>query len=139
MPMTDSLFALLDKDGENRTAFLAALIMDRCRVKPEDAAPVTDLVPAPSYYPAHAERIACTLVKLARSIKRHAENECNREVTDAEIKRDEATQARFHTIAKEIGMEARTGGDPRGACAYLIDPNDRSAGDGWCNGFAVYS
>ena len=43
----------------------------------------------------------------------------------------------FARLAKALGFEARTGGDPRGACAYLIDPANRK-GDGWGEGWAVY-
>lgn len=109
-------------DTENRTAFLAALIMDRCG----------------TMNPRMAEAFATEFVRLAKRIKRHAENECNREVTESEERRDATDQTRFGRLATALGFEARTGGDPRGACAYLIDPQDRR-GDGWGEGFAVYA
>jgi hypothetical protein len=46
----------------------------------------------------------------------------------------ENLQARFTRLAEALGFEASTGGDPRGACTYLINPDDRHEGDGWGTG-----
>jgi hypothetical protein len=133
MPMTDSLHKLL-LDRDDRTAFIAALIMERCTY-----APGSPLVQRPAYQPHHAARIATTLVSLAGRIKDRCEDACNREQTEGQEKSLARLEEKFAEIAKEIGLESRTGGDPRGACAYLIDPKAPSDGDGWGKGFAVYA
>lgn len=134
MPMTDELFKLLDESSdENRTAFIAALIMDRCKHAPDHA-----LIRVPSYTPHHAERIARTLVRLAGVIKRYAEKACSEELTERDEKAIANNSAKFEAIAALIGFEAHTGGDPRGPCAYLVDPANPKDGDGWGHGFAVY-
>lgn len=121
---------------ESRIAFIAALLMDRTRnAQSRSAIAAGD---ESELSPFMAEQFAVELVRLAGRIHRHAENECNREVSETEAKTDEANQARFHALAAALGFEARTGGDPRGACAYLIDPDDRK-GDGWGEGWAVYA
>jgi hypothetical protein len=120
---------------ENRVAFVAALLMERVPLaQSKRAIEKGDDFKLRSHI---AEGFAVELSRLARAIKRHAENACNREVSEAEEARDAKNQARFAAIASALGFEARTGGDPRGACAYLIDPDDRK-GDGWGEGWAVY-
>jgi hypothetical protein len=116
---------------ENRPAFIAALLMERCNnalPKGGDVNPLT---------PHMAEAVTVELVRLAGSIKALAEADCNYGLTDRQESRMVKLQERFRDIAEALGFEARTGGDPRGACAYLIDPNDRK-GDGWGEGWAVY-
>lgn len=122
---------------ENRVAFIAALIATRCRkLIPEynreeggdSAVPIA---------PHLAEIYASELTRLAGAIKREAEAACSYERNAAQTAADEKNQARFAAIAEALGFEARTGGDPRGACAYLIDPDERK-GDGWGEGWAVY-
>lgn len=107
---------------ESRPAFIAALIMDLC-------GPIT---------PFEAEAYTVELVRLAGLIKREAEAACSYERTPAQERAGERNEARFAAIAEALGFEARTGGDPRGACAYLIDPDNRK-GDGWGEGWAVYA
>lgn len=128
---------LIDREQkENRVAFIAALIM--AKVPQAQSARAIEKGDDFAMRPHIAEGFAVELTRLARLIKRHAENVCNREVSEAEEKRDAANQARFAEIAEALGFEARTGGDPRGACAFLIDPDDRK-GDGWGEGWAVYA
>lgn len=120
---------------ENRVAFIAALIMERVPLAQSSAA--IEKGDDFKMRPHIAEGFASELVRLARRIHRHAENTCNRETTDAENARALAAANRFIAIANALGFEARVGGDPRGACAFLIDPDDRK-GDGWGEGWAVY-
>jgi hypothetical protein len=113
---------------ENRTAFIAALIYEKVRDANRD-----DQITA-----FQAEQFAVELVRLAGRIKAEAEAACSYERTPAQEAADEKNQARFAAIAEALGFEASTGGDPRGPCARLIDPDDRK-GDGWGEGFAVYA
>jgi hypothetical protein len=115
-----------DNRPESRVAFLAALIMDRVRT--DEGAIRPHLA---SYY-------AAEFVRLAKSIHHLCEAACNYELSAMQEKRLENLEKRFHRLAEALGFEARTGGDPRGACAYLIDPDDRK-GDGFGEGFAVYA
>ncbi len=134
--MPTNLMDLLGKREESREAFLAALITKRSAVASGDN---YNGFMVETIAPHIAARVAAELVSLAGRIKARCEEACNRELTE----REEATLAKlekkFQDIASEIGMEARTGGDPRGACAYLIDPNNRRDGDGWGEGWAVYA
>jgi hypothetical protein len=111
---------------ESRTAFLAALLMDRC--KAEGGRSMTPIM---------AEAFAVELVRLAEGIKRLCEADCNQGLTPAQETRQNRLESRFAAIANRLGFNAKSGGDPRGACAYLIDP-DEPRGDGWGDGFAVY-
>lgn len=121
------------RSKENRTAFITALLMDRCRVQPD--APDTAPHPMP---PAYAVAFALEFVRLAALIHAEAVAACNGERSAAQEAADARNKARFKELAEALGFEARTGGDPRGACAYLIDPDDRRGGDGWAEGWAVY-
>ena len=111
---------------ESRVAFLAALLMER--VRNEEGA-----------LRAHVAAIyAAEFVRLATAIHSLCEAACNYELSQGQETRLENLEKRFHRLAEALGFEARTGGDPRGACAYLIDPDDRK-GDGFGEGFAVYA
>lgn len=110
---------------ESRVAFLAALIMDRVRTDEGALGPFTAAI------------YAAEFVRLAGSIHHLCEAACNYELSGLQEKRLAGLEHRFHKLADALGFEARTGGDPRGACAYLIDPDDRK-GDGWGEGWAVY-
>jgi hypothetical protein len=133
--MTDELFALLTELPENRTAFIAALIMERAKKIPECGG---FLVPRFNAY--QATRIAQNLVKLASRIHGFAELDCNRGLHDHEEKRYSAAQAKFAEIAAAIGFVATTGGDPRGACAYIADRANLTDGDDMGGrGWGVYS
>lgn len=119
---------------ESRVAFIAALIATKCR----QPLPEGILSGEGAVIPPHqVEAYAVELVRLAGLIKAEAEAACSYERTPAQEAADEKNQARFAALAQALGFEARTGGDPRGACAYLIDPADRK-GDGWGEGWAVY-
>jgi hypothetical protein len=115
---------------ESRTAFIAALLMARSRIP--GGAPGGELMP-----PHMGEAFAVELVRLATAIHALCEADCNTGLTERQESRQKHLERRFGAIANALGFEARTGGDPRGACAYLIDPDDRS-GDGWGEGWAVY-
>jgi hypothetical protein len=117
---------------ENRTAFLAALIMERCKPCPSGLT-----VKEPS--PFMAQAFAVELVRLAGAIHRLCEADCNCGLTERQESRLDKLKARFSDIATALGFNARTGGDPRGACAYLEDPANPQAGDGWGGGWPVYS
>ncbi len=127
---------LIERKGEraeSRTAFIAALIASKCRNPVEPGHFLKGAVIAPNM----CEAFAAALVRLAGLSKREAEAACSYERTESQIAAGERHEARFAAIAAALGFEARTGGDPRGACAYLIDPDERK-GDGWGDGFAVY-
>lgn len=110
--MNDQLFEILAEMPENRTAFLSALIMERCKVQPFQAA-----------------RIAQNLVALAERIHSFAELACSREPYPHEEKRAMAAQTKFENIARLSGLIPTCGGDPRGACAYIADPSAPTEGD----------
>lgn len=133
---TDAAWQLLisrkaKRPAESRIAFLAALLMERCSGN--------EIGGPPGMRPHIAEAFAAELVRLAGRIKRLAEQACNEELTPAQEAQSERLQKRFGDIAAALGFDAETGGDPRGACAYLIDPDNRREGDGWGTGWAVYS
>lgn len=117
---------------ENRTAFIAALIMERCTFIPAaDEAPT----PIPAH---HAALYAAEFVRLAVSIHHLCEAACNYGLSQMQETRLLNLHIRFSRLAEALGFEASTGGDPRGPCARLIDPDDRH-GDGFGEGFAVYA
>lgn len=121
---------LIERKGErkeNRTAFLAALLMDRVRNGEG------------SLHPHIAATYAAEFTRLAGSIHHLCEAACNYELSPMQESRLTNLQKRFTRLAEALGFEARTGGDPRGACAYLIDPAKPSDGDGFGSGWAVYS
>lgn len=106
---------------DNRAAFIGALLATKCGLSSHVA-----------------EAYAAELIRLAGIIHREAEAACSVERTPTQIARGERAETRFAAIAEALGFEARTGGDPRGACAYLIDPDNRK-GDGWGEGWAIYA
>jgi hypothetical protein len=117
---------------ESRVAFIAALIMERCTFMIVDE-------PTPQRVPAHHAAIyAAEFVRLAVSIHSLCEASCNYELSPGQETRLENLRDRFTRLANALGFEAETGGDPRGPCARLIDPDDRR-GDGFGEGFAVYA
>jgi hypothetical protein len=118
---------------ENRTAFIAALIMERCQPDAGYSGFPTG-IQAPT-----AASFAAELVRLATAIHHLCEAACNYQLSPLQEKRLENLQTRFTRLADALGFEASTGGDPRGACAFLINPDDRQEGDGWGTGWAVYS
>jgi hypothetical protein len=71
---------------------------------------------------------AMTLVKMTRGIVRHAENECNREVTPREIAADAKRCAAVEALAASYGLTVRYG-DPRGYVVHLVGPGVR--GNTW--------
>jgi hypothetical protein len=131
----ETLVSRKAKRTENRVAFIAALIMERCKAHPSRSD--ADSIKTPS--PSMAEAFAVEFARLARRIKALAEHDCNYGLDERQERESAKLQARFAALANALGFEARTGGDPRGACAYLINPDDRSEGDGWGDGWAVYS
>lgn len=131
---TDFLEKLLPIE-ENRTAFLAALIMERCKYSPDPLRPILRL---PAFNPHQAARIAEQLVSIAVRIRKLAEKACNEELSDRSESIFEKLRNEFRELAESIGFETRISGDPRGPCAYLIDPDKPRDGDGWGEGWAVY-
>ena len=130
----------LPERRENRVAFLAALIMERCkRVKPAYNVDEGESATEPRFNPYQAQRLADSLAYYAGKIKSLCEQDCNEGLTPLLERRQAKYEADFAEIATFCGFEAKTGGDPRGACAYLIDPENPRDGDGWGNGFAVYA
>lgn len=125
----------LPEREENRVAFIAALIMERCKREGDEMADTGGA----RFNPYQAQRLAACLAYHADIIKRLCEAECNGELQPHQERRLAKHQADFTEIAEFMGFEARTGGDPRGACAYLINPENRREGDGWGEGWAVYS
>lgn len=111
---------------ENRPAFIAALIMDRVRTTGGALAPHV------------AALYAAEFVRLGTAIHSLCEAACNYELSPGQETRLANLEKRFHALAEALGFEASTGGDPRGPCARLIDPDDRR-GDGFGEGFAVYA
>lgn len=132
---------------ENRSAKLAAVL---ARALP-DATP-------------HAiERAVMAMQHAARAHKRHAENECNYPLTEAQMARAEKRLARLAEAARaalvdcapvageapgenpndwfmtngDRDFELRLGGDPRGPCGRLIISD--MPGDGWGDGWAIYA
>lgn len=124
----DAWAIFIERKGDrkdNRPAFIAALLMARVRT--------TDgLIP-----PHQAAIFAEEFTRLAVSIHHLCEAACNYELSQNQESRLANLQKRFQRLANALGFDARTGGDPRGACAYLIDPDDRK-GDGFGEGWAVY-
>jgi hypothetical protein len=132
----DIVIARKAERKDNRPAFIAALIMERTTTAQSKRAIAAG--DDSEMTPSMAATFAAELVRLAVAIHREAEAACSYERTAGQEAADIRNQARFHTLAEALGFEARTGGDPRGACAYLIDPDDRK-GDGWGEGWAVYA
>lgn len=116
----------VNQASENRIATIAALIVERGQIEGR------------SIRPHIAARATNRLVSLASSIHAHAVNSCNREVSAQEETRFENNREKFAKIAEYLGFSSRTGGDPRGACAYLIDPKNPTEGDGWGDGWAIF-
>jgi len=108
----------------------------------------------PAAYPHH---IACAVVALRRTAaaaKRHATNLCNSPLTEQQENRAENRIGHLVTRATELmnlcaeqrdpaaetppSYKITTGGDPRGACAWL--KIDGIEADGWDRetGFAIY-
>ena len=134
IPNVDSAWSILIERKverkDSRIAYIAALIFERVT----NAESALDRKMSISM----AAQFAAELTRLAVSIKALCEASCNYELSKGQETRLERLEARFEAIAKALGFEARTGGDPRGACAYLIDPDNRK-GDGWGEGWAVYA
>lgn len=118
---------------ENRTAFIAALLMARSRDPSRANVGVSE-----ELQPHLAEAFAVELVRLATAIHGLCVAACNYELSKPQESRLANLEERFEKLAGFLGFEARTAGDPRGACAYLIDPDERK-GDGWGEGWAVYA
>jgi hypothetical protein len=87
------------------------------------------------------KRAAYTLQKLnkiARTVRKINENDCNYQISKAqETRRDnlekEATQIACH----DLGLTIYCQRDPRGCALYLIDSEEVSSGN-YSNGLALY-
>jgi hypothetical protein len=72
----------------------------------------------------------------ARKLSRFAETECNREVTDKELKRAAHSEQVILKILKEYGLSALFSGDPRGYVVKIQGlPGNTWGGDS--EGFGV--
>lgn len=135
--MTDELFNLLTETRENRVALISALIMERSAKAINEIADGRSPGYDSTYRPAienrfnayQAERIATNLCDLGDGIKRFAEVDCNTGLTPPNQLRAAQKAERFEQIAKLAGFIPTTGGDPRGACAYIADPANPKDGD----------
>jgi hypothetical protein len=121
-----TLWSLTGDPKENRPAFVAAVVALHGR--DEDGG---------SFTPYQAQRIASALVSLASQIHSLAVASCNYGLNAGQEKRDERLKAKFAEIATLCGFVATTGGDPRGACAFIAKPGE-SGDDMGGRGWAVY-
>ncbi len=119
---------LINSAKENRIAFITAIIVTYGKNGDGDRKPT----------PHFASLAAVKLASLASLIHAHAEALCNREVSEREENQNAKNCEKFAAIADFFGFDARTAGDPRGACAFLIDRTKPDNGDGWGDGWAVY-
>jgi hypothetical protein len=53
-------------------------------------------------------------------------------------RRKEKIRAQIAEIAKAVGFDVETSGDPRGCVVKLLDPSDKESGDNWGGGWGVY-
>lgn len=101
-------------------------------------------------------RVVLAMQKAARVAVRWETRRCNEPMTEEQDDRGRRRLARLAVRLDDVLATAglrgaaypgdrpkhgdpacvRLGGDPRGACAYLIVPGER--GDGWGAGFAIY-
>lgn len=64
------------------------------------------------------------MLATAATLQRWAEEECNRVLTEDELKRDNAAQERMYRLAAEIGVQLLpVSGDPRGYVVKLLLPS----------------
>lgn len=77
---------------------------------------------------------ALELLEISPKLNRLNENECNRELTQREVKQGERLDKRVNEIAAELGVTATLGGDPRGASIQLNYPGRHN---GWGDGVIV--
>lgn len=113
-------------DHTNRVAFIAATIALHGKQADGDG-----------FNAYQAARVAESLTRRATSIHSLCEADCNYGLSDRQEKRLEALCASFTAIAEASGFVATTGGDPRGACAYIAVAGVRGDDMGE-RGFAVY-
>ena len=72
------------------------------------------------------------LVRAAKALARHAENECNRPVTERETRRADRLEKAVHIIAARYGLRAEVSGDPRGYVVKLDGlPTSNELGGLW--------
>jgi hypothetical protein len=63
------------------------------------------------------------LMRYAATCQRLAETACNRELTEAEIRKEERIQMDIIAIVVPHDCEAKFGGDPRGCVVKLVVPD----------------
>jgi hypothetical protein len=128
-----------------RVAEIAAVILAKSiKIEPvemidsEHAADGTVYPKADTMHPLKAAAVAELLCKRAQSLHKLAEHDCNYGLSEAQERRAEKLKGEVVEIAKAVGFEVKTGGDPRGAVVVLHDPDDERSGDGWGGGWPVY-
>lgn len=115
---------------ENRTAFLAALIMRRSGD--------TDTTGVPTLTASEASAYAVELVRIAEALQSLAIAYCNYGLNAGQEKRQETLETRFKALAEALGFRPECSGDPRGHVCKLFDPVNDRAGDGWSGGWGVF-
>lgn len=60
------------------------------------------------------------LLRMAATVQRLAETACNRELTVAEIRKDEKVQMDIIALCVSFDAEAKFQGDPRGCCVKVV-------------------
>lgn len=118
---------------DNRTAFIAALLMERSRIDCEAGSGEAHLAP-------HlAMAFAVELVRLSEALQSLAVADCNYGLNEGQEKRRDNLAGRLTALANALGFEVKTSGDPRGAVVRLLDPFKRDRGDSFAGeGWAVY-
>lgn len=76
------------------------------------------------------------ILRYASTVQRFAETACNRELTVAEIKKDESAQAKIIAILAPVDCEVNFSGDPRG-CVVKIRVPDGFTNDWGAEGICV--
>lgn len=133
---TEAWSLLVEKSDrkENRTAFVAVLIFELTNAATRAAHGKHGETIAPH----HAMCYAVELVRLAEALSRYAVQDCNYGLNAGQERTRDKAATRFRDLAKALGFDARTTGDPRGAVAYLVNPAKPEEGDGFNDGWAVY-
>lgn len=77
--------------------------------------------------------LASDVVKAARWLAKHAENACNRELSEREVKKAKILETAICAVILKRGWTAEFGGDPRGFVVKLYGtglPSNDFSGDG---------
>lgn len=83
-----------------------------------------------------AHNIFKQLEKIAKTLHRLDENDCNYGLSKAQETRQVNLEKRAEELAQELGLHAFHQGDPRGASLYLVE--NKKAYNNYTNGIAIY-